>query len=274
MAFMYHVCCTFFLVVCGIWKTSIKHIDADYSEYLGQDYKNTTKKPKSTSTIVSNHQCWLDAVVYIKMVRPAFSPSAEFRSLPLLSNMIDALDSIYIPRGGSEENKARALAAIRDRQVLIEETGTYAPVIIFAEGGTSNGKGIMNFKKGAFFSERTVTPMYIKYGYYQLCPSFDTIEFLPLAILTLSWFFFTCEVGILPDFTPNEHLFTQHADKGTERWEVYAWAVKNSMMKYGGFEDCQQTFREKLLYEKYMRMYPGAQDPLDIVSDLEVSPVI
>jgi hypothetical protein len=46
MAFMYHVCCTFFLVVCGIWKTSLKHIDADYSEYLGEDYKKTTKKPK------------------------------------------------------------------------------------------------------------------------------------------------------------------------------------------------------------------------------------
>ena len=73
------------------------------------------KKPKRVSTIISNHTTWLDPVVFIKTLRPAFSPSAEFRHLPLLGNVIDALDSIYIPRGGSEEKKAKALASIRER---------------------------------------------------------------------------------------------------------------------------------------------------------------
>jgi 1-acyl-sn-glycerol-3-phosphate acyltransferase len=67
----------------------------------------------------------MDVVVLIKCIRPAFSPSAEFRNVPLLGILIDVLDSIYIPRGGSEENKAGALSSIRERQELIEETGRY-----------------------------------------------------------------------------------------------------------------------------------------------------
>ena len=74
------------------------------------------KKIKRTSTIVSNHVSWLDPVVLIKNLRPAFAPSQEFGSVPILSTLIDSLDSIYIPRGGSELKKAQALAAIQERQ--------------------------------------------------------------------------------------------------------------------------------------------------------------
>lgn len=59
--------------------------------------------------MVCNHVSWLDCIILIKSVRPAFSPSIEFRNVPLLGTFIDCLDSIYIPRGGSEENKAQAL---------------------------------------------------------------------------------------------------------------------------------------------------------------------
>ena len=44
-----------------------------------------------------------------------FAPSAEFKGVPLLGTLMDVIDSIYIPRGGSEESKARALQAIRER---------------------------------------------------------------------------------------------------------------------------------------------------------------
>lgn len=160
--FMYYVCCSFFLFVVGI-RTSLKYVDADYSLYLGDNYKKNIKKIKRTSTIVSNHVSWLDPIIYIKNIRPAFAPSSEFRNVPLLATLIDVIDSIYIPRGGSEEMKAKALSAIKDRQELIEETGKYAPFLIYAEGGTSNGKGLIKFKKGAFFSEKTIRPMFLKY---------------------------------------------------------------------------------------------------------------
>jgi 1-acyl-sn-glycerol-3-phosphate acyltransferase len=73
------------------------------------------KKINQTSTIVSNHVSWLDPVVLLKNLMPAFAPSSEFRGVPLLGTLMDVIDSIYIPRGGSEENKAKALQAIRER---------------------------------------------------------------------------------------------------------------------------------------------------------------
>jgi hypothetical protein len=53
--------------------------------------------------------------------------------------------------------------------------------------------------------------------------------------MTLSWGFMNCEVTTLSDFTPNEYLFEKYADKGQERWEVYAWAVRDVIIKAGGF---------------------------------------
>lgn len=250
--FFYHICCSFYLFVAGC-RTTLKHVDVDYSEYLGQHYKKYAKKIKRTSTIVCNHISWLDPVVLIKEIRPAFAPSAEFRNVPLLGSLIDAIDSIYIPRGGSEEKKAAALAAIRDRQELIEEAGTYSPFLIFAEGGTSNGTSIMKFKKGAFFAERSVKPMFLRYKCHTVSPAFDVMEFLPLVILHLSWACYHCEVTLMPDFQPNEYLFETHRDKGSERWEVFSWAVRDAIIKQGGFEACDLPMRVKMQYEAYMQ---------------------
>jgi len=40
----------------------------------------------------------------------------------------------------------------------------------------------------------------------------------------------------MPPFTPNDYLFEKHADKGKEKWEIFAWAVRDAMMKSGNFE--------------------------------------
>lgn len=66
----------------------------------------------------------------------------------------------------------------------------------------------------------------------------------------------------MPDFVPNEYLFEQHAHKGDERWEIYAWAVRDLIIKAGNFGECNMSFKAKLVYENYMRMNPGAVDPI------------
>jgi 1-acyl-sn-glycerol-3-phosphate acyltransferase len=235
IASMFHIVTWLYLLIAGV-STKVTELENDYTYYLGPNYKEKERKIKRVSTIVSNHVSWIDPVVLIKTIQPAFSPSSEFRNIPVLNKLIDTLDSIYIPRGGSEENKAKALKAIGDRQKLIEETGRYAPFLIFAEGGTTNNTGIIKFKRGAFYSERTVRPIFMKYYYSTFSPSYDTIQFLPLLILHLSWACLKCTVNILPDFQPNEYLFETHKDKGKERWEIYAWAVRDIMMKAGNFD--------------------------------------
>lgn len=118
-----------------------------------------------------------------------------------------------------------------DRQELIEETGKYAPFLIFAEAGTSNGTSIIKFKKGAFYSEKTIRPLYLKYDQSKVNPGFEVMEFVPVAVLQLSWCHMKCSVHVLPDFQPNEYMFKKFASNGSERWEVFAWAVRDMMAK-------------------------------------------
>jgi len=58
---------------------------------------------------------WLDPVVLLKSIYAAFSPSEEFSKVPVLNVLLDAIDCIYIPRGGNDESRKKALEKIRDR---------------------------------------------------------------------------------------------------------------------------------------------------------------
>ena len=40
-----------------------------------------------------------------------------------------------------------------------------------------------------------------------------------------------CTVNVLPDFEPNDYMFKNHSKEGKERWEIYAWAVRDLMGK-------------------------------------------
>jgi hypothetical protein len=140
---------------------------------------------------------------------------------------------------------------------LIEETGKYTTLLVFPEGGTTNGSGLIKFKKGAFWGEKAVKPVMLKYSLDgSVIPAYDTIPVLPLVILQLSWSCLGCEVIELPEFHPTDHMFEIHADKGKERWEVYAWATRDLMAKAGGFELCDIPLREKVVYEEFMQMNP------------------
>ena len=90
-------------------STKLKKINLDYSEYLGPDYLETQDNSIRTSTLVCNHVSWLDTVILIRNLSPAFAPSSELGKLPVLSTLMEALDSIYIPRGGNEESRMNAL---------------------------------------------------------------------------------------------------------------------------------------------------------------------
>lgn len=97
---------------------------------------------------------------------------------------------------------------------MIEETGEYPPICIFPEGGTSNGRYLLAFKRGAFAANRTVKPIVLRYSYGVLSPAYDVAPFVPLVIMTLCLLCdFKIEVLELPPFTPTDYLYTTHSDK-------------------------------------------------------------
>jgi 1-acyl-sn-glycerol-3-phosphate acyltransferase len=113
--------------------------DADYTYFLGPNYKNKMSK-KTTSTVIANHVSWLDGMVFGRHFMPSFAPKAGLKHVPLVNVMADAVGSLYIPRGGTREEKDGILNLIKERQELIEESNdTLPPLLIFPEGTTNNG---------------------------------------------------------------------------------------------------------------------------------------
>lgn len=135
---------------------------------------------------------------------------------------------------------------------------------MFAEGATSNGTHLLKFRRGAFVGEKRVTPMYLKYPIHGFSTDYGVMDFLPLLLLNLSWFGLKCHINIMPDFEPNDYLFKKHANRGTDRWEIFAWAIRDSMAKAGDFQLCPLKVQEKMEYYKYMMGYTTNDPGKDI----------
>ena len=75
---------------------------------------------------------------------------------------------------------------------------------------------------------------------------------IPLVLHHLCLACFKCTVNIMPDFLPNDYLYETHMNKGEERWEIFAWAVRDAMINAGNFKQSDISLRRKINYEKFM----------------------
>jgi hypothetical protein len=71
----------------------------------------------------------------------------------------------------------------------------------------------------------------------------------------------------MPPFQPNDYLWEKHADKGEEKWEIYAWAMRDLMAKAGRFGKHDLRFRDKKALTDYFKglrdSYILEEDDLD-----------
>ena len=127
-------------------------------------------------------------------------------------------------------------------------------MVIFPEGTCSNNTTLCKFRKGAFVDERNVLPLTIKYKHGMVHPAIESLDepfMLFLICCTLEPM--EVEVKKLPIFAPNDYLFQAHADKGEERWEIFAWACRDFMHKVGGFGRSNLAWKDKIkVYDYYM----------------------
>lgn len=71
--------------------------------------------------------------------------------------------------------------------------------MVFAEGGVTNNTGIIKFKKGPFFAERTVMPVFMKFDPNAFSPSYN-MPLIPLIIMQLSRGFIMVKINKMPEF--------------------------------------------------------------------------
>ena len=138
----------------------------------------------------------------------------------------------------------------------------YNPMCLFAEGTTTNGDGLLKFKRGAFVGMRTVIPCYVKFGRRYLQPTYEVVSFWPLLILYYSSLAMNhLQFTILPEFTPTQWMLDNHRDKGSQDWEIYAECVREVLARHGGFYRENRPIREKLAYEEFMK---GNEETLEL----------
>lgn len=92
---------------------------------------------------VSNHISWADIPVYGGALGVAFVAKAEVGSWPLIGRMAARVGTIFVARERRGETGAQA-EAIRDR---LRAGGD---VMLFAEGTTSDGLGVLPFRSSLF----------------------------------------------------------------------------------------------------------------------------
>ncbi len=109
----------------------------------GVDIVRIGETPPKGVLLVANHRSYIDALAILKDVPCFFLAKAEVADWPLLGHAARIANTIFVKRDNFTSRKA-CLNAIAER---IEEG---ASVMVFPEGTTFEGPGILPFHKGIF----------------------------------------------------------------------------------------------------------------------------
>ncbi len=116
--------------------------------------------PENGVLVASNHRSYLDIVVILAHLKAAFLAKKELASWPLFGLAAKRGNTVFVDRSSAQSRTAA-------RQALGEKLSQGISVVVFPEGTTSAGPGILPFKKGIFHLAATqeipVVPVAICY---------------------------------------------------------------------------------------------------------------
>jgi len=188
--------------IASLWWFSPEYVsegEGDYKKWLGPDWK---PQWTGTGTIVANHVCWMDICMSMYVFFPSFLGKKSIKSYPFIGKISMAVDSFFVDRAGTKEEKIAVAKAIEARQLENEQTGR-PPLLIFPEGATTNNESLIQFKRGPFSGLNSVQPVGFKYWSINgISPQNDTISQFHFFFVMMSGFT-TLRMKIYPVFKPN-----------------------------------------------------------------------
>jgi 1-acyl-sn-glycerol-3-phosphate acyltransferase len=116
--------------------------------------------------IVVNHVSWSDILVLASRETPCFVAKSEVANWPLLGAFARVQDTIFVRRDSRTE-VPRVNAAMAEKMVAGED------VLLFGEGTSSDGAGVLSFKPSHFAAARDV---------FRLFPETAEVTIQPAAI--------------------------------------------------------------------------------------------
>jgi 1-acyl-sn-glycerol-3-phosphate acyltransferase len=220
-----------------------------YRKFLGPDYKPNNEV---YSTIIANHLSWAEIMYLNSKTAASFVAKASAKKAALIGFISQTLKTIYLDRT-SKENREAAMNAMNERQQAVMEGRSFFPLALYPEGTTTNGRKIIEFKKGAFHSLTPIKPFIMKVGDKGF-PLAASAMSIPIHMM-LSLTFFKCHlIAIeLPVFAPNEYLFKNFQHIGKDNVEIYANALREVMSVIAKIPRSHSSFETKLEYISEMK---------------------
>mmetsp|Transcript_60087 Transcript_60087/g.127298 ORF Transcript_60087/g.127298 Transcript_60087/m.127298 type:complete len:491 (-) Transcript_60087:474-1946(-) len=174
----------------------------------------TSFDPSNTSltpVIVSNHISYLDGLMLGSLLKaPKVVAKAGARQVPVLGRLMEEMDTIFVDRNHEDSRRA----TLNQIQSHCEAWNLNdRPLLIFPEGTTTNGEGLLPFKRGAFVGGVPVRPVLIlPTGQWDpATTSYKQTSHGPEATSDMEWvtqFFIhvahTFAIAVLPPYFPSE----------------------------------------------------------------------
>ena len=101
------------------------------------------RPPDQGALVVSNHRSYLDIVVILSHTDAAFLAKAELKNWPVFGYAAQKGNTVFVDRSSPE---SRSMA----RQALADRIDDGVSVVVFPEGTTTAGPGLLPFKNGIF----------------------------------------------------------------------------------------------------------------------------
>jgi len=102
------------------------------------------EKPK-VGLMMSNHQSYIDIWIIPKYAITVFVAKAEVKKMPLVGWGASAVNTVYVDRSSKESRK-------KTKDEIAARLKNGRSVIIFPEGTTGDGNGLLPLKPGMFFT--------------------------------------------------------------------------------------------------------------------------
>lgn len=160
----------------------------------------TVGAPSDCCIISANHCSWIDIIYFLTSPElPSFVSKASVKSFPCVGLIATAMQCIFIERTSDKDG---ALKAIQRRQKILFQG--FPKLLVFPEGTTTNGTGLMPFKRGGFIELLPVQPIVIKYEQGSFSPCMEIVPMLAHVVMLTCQFSNSMTVCRLPVVHPKQ----------------------------------------------------------------------
>ena len=218
-----------------------------YKKYLGKDYSFDPNE--KYSLIISNHLGFYDVVLNMAINSTGFIARDATKDYLLVGTISKGINCLFVKRE-SEEDRMRIFAHLEQRQKDFYNGKNLAPLCLFPEGTTTNGKYILKFKRGAFYHLLPIKP--------QICLLDDDLNYsiaIGVGSAGFNYFrslcYFGCDIYLcqLPVIKPTDFMWEKYSHLGKEKWEIYAEVTRKIMCEISGLKPSDKLFRNSKYYE-------------------------